>query len=193
MKQIFLVTGIFLILAGCGGKSGDKQARLEQLKKEHDKLTTEIMDLEKELSPSTATSLTKVTVELITTQPFEHYIEVQGRIDGNENIAVNPRNQGGMVTRILVHEGDAVKKGQVLGELDADVLKQQLTDLKNKLAFVTDLYNRQKTLWDQKIGSEVQYLKAKNDMETVTAHMVTGKTSKKISLDYILQKQKQTV
>ena len=173
MKQIFLVTGIFLILAGCGGKSGDKQARLEQLKKEHDKLTTEIMDLEKELSPSTATSLTKVTVELITTQPFEHYIEVQGRIDGNENIAVNPRNQGGMVTRILVHEGDAVKKGQVLGELDADVLKQQLTDLKNKLAFVTDLYNRQKTLWDQKIGSEVQYLKAKNDMETVQNGIAT--------------------
>jgi membrane fusion protein (multidrug efflux system) len=173
MKQIFLVTGIFLILAGCNGKSGDKKAHLEQLKKEHDKLTVEIMNLEKELKPADSVSATRVNVESISLQLFEHYIEVQGRIDGNENIAVNPRNQGGMVTRILVHEGDAVTRGQVLAELDADVLKQQLTDLKNKLAFVTDLYNRQKSLWDQKIGSEVQYLKAKNDMETVQNGIAT--------------------
>jgi membrane fusion protein (multidrug efflux system) len=167
MKQIFLVTGVILILAGCGGNDLDKKARLDKLKKQHDNLTEEIMKLEKELTPANAVSSTSVTVEPVIKKPFEHYIEVQGRIDGNENIAVNPRNQGGMVTRILVHEGEAVVKGQVLAELDAEVLKQQLTDLKNKLAFVTDLYNRQKTLWDQKIGSEIQYLKAKNDMEAV--------------------------
>ncbi|MCX6268742.1 MAG: efflux RND transporter periplasmic adaptor subunit [Bacteroidetes bacterium] len=167
MRQIFLVTSIFLILASCGSNGGDKKARLEKLKKEHDQLAEEILKLEKELAPANAVSSTGVTVDVITKKTFEHYIEVQGRIDGNENISVNPRNQGGTVLRILVHEGDAVTKGQVLAELDADVLKQQLTDLKNKLAFVTDLYNRQKTLWDQKIGSEVQYLKAKNDMESV--------------------------
>jgi RND family efflux transporter MFP subunit len=60
-----------------------------------------------------------------------------------------------------------VKKGQVLAELDADVLDQQLTDLNTLLAFVTDLYNKQKELWDQKIGSEVQYLTAKNNMESL--------------------------
>jgi len=173
MKQIFLVTGIFLILAGCGSKGGDKKVRLEQLKKEHDKLTEEIMKLEKELTPANAVSSTNVTIELIAKKTFEHYIEVQGRIDGNENIAVNPRNQGGTVIRILVHEGESVTKGQVLAELDAEVQKQQLTDIKNKLAFVTDIYNRQKTLWDQKIGSEVQYLKAKNDMETVQNGIAT--------------------
>jgi membrane fusion protein, multidrug efflux system len=173
MKKIFLISGIFLILAGCGGKAVDKKTRLEQLKKEHDKLTEEIMVLEKELTPADAVSASVVTVDIITKKPFEHYIEVQGRIDGNENIAVNPRNQGGMVTKIRVHEGEAVTKGQVLAELDAEVLKQQLTDLKNKLAFVTDIYNRQKTLWDQKIGSEIQYLKAKNDMESVENGIAT--------------------
>ncbi|MFZ4521662.1 MAG: efflux RND transporter periplasmic adaptor subunit [Bacteroidales bacterium] len=167
MKHFFLVTGILLILAGCSSKDGDKKSRLDQLKKEHDKLTEEIMKLEKELAPANATTSTPVTVDVLTKKTFEHYIEVQGRIDGNENIAVNPRGQGGMVTRLLVHEGDAVKAGQVLAELDAEVLKQQLTDLQNKLAFVTDIFKRQKALWDQKIGSEVQYLKAKNDMETV--------------------------
>ncbi len=182
MKQILFITGIFLILAGCGTKGGDKQVRLDQLKKERDKLTEEIMKLEKELTPANAVSSTRVTVEPITKKTFEHYIEVQGRIDGNENIAVNPRNQGGTVIRILVHEGDAVKKGQVLAELDAEVLKQQLTDLKNKLAFVTDIYNRQKSLWDQKIGSEVQYLKAKNDMESVENGIATLEEQIKMSV-----------
>jgi RND family efflux transporter MFP subunit len=173
MKKILLISGILLVLAGCSSKELDKKAHLEQLKKEHDKLTEEIMTLEKELTPSNVVTATVVTVDVVTKRPFEHYIEVQGRIDGNENIAVNPRNQGGMITRILVREGQAVTKGQVLAELDADVLKQQLTDLKNKLAFVTDIYNRQKSLWDQKIGSEVQYLKAKNDMESVQNGIAT--------------------
>jgi membrane fusion protein, multidrug efflux system len=182
MKKIFLITGIFFILAGCTSHDGDKKARLEQLKKEHDKLTTEIMDLEKELTPVSAVSSTRVVVEAISKRSFEHYIEVQGRIDGNENISVNPRNQGGMVTRILVHEGESVTKGQVLAELDAEVLKQQLSDLQNKLAFVTDIYNRQKNLWEQKIGSEVQYLKAKNDMETVQNGIATIEEQIKMSV-----------
>jgi RND family efflux transporter MFP subunit len=173
MKKIFLFAGILLILAGCSSKDPDKKARLEQLKKEHGRLTEEILKLEREIAPTNAVAATRVSVNALARGPFEHYIEVQGRIDGNENIAVNPRNQGGMVTRILVREGAAVTKGEVLAEMDAEVLKQQLTDMKNQLAFVTDIYNRQKTLWDQKIGSEVQYLKAKNDMETVRNGIAT--------------------
>jgi RND family efflux transporter MFP subunit len=182
MKKLFLIAGIFIILAGCGSKDTDKKGRLEQLKKEQNKLAEEIMKLEKELAPANLVSSTRVTVDVISKQPFEHYIEVQGRIDGNENIAVSPRNQGGMVTRILVHEGDAVTKGQVLAELDSEVLKQQLTDLQNKLAFVTDIYNRQKSLWDQKIGSEIQYLKAKNDMEAVQNGISTLQEQIKMSV-----------
>lgn len=182
MKKIFLFAGVLLMLAGCGGKYVDKKELLVQLKKEHDRLTEEIMTLEKELMPVTGVTSTLVTVDTITKRIFEHYIEVQGRIDGNENIAVSPRNQGGTVTRILVREGETVTSGQVLAELDSDVLKQQLTDLKNKLAFVTDIYNRQKTLWDEKIGSEVQYLKAKNDMETVQNGISTLEEQIKMSV-----------
>lgn len=167
MKKSLLFILTILLLAGCGGGSTDKKARLDELKKEHDRLTAEIAALEKELSPATATTATRVNTQAVVVQPFEHFIEVQGRIDGNENIAVYPRNQGGTVTRIRVREGETVSAGQVLAELDAEVLRQQLGDLQSRLAFVTDLYNRQKSLWDQKIGSEVQYLKAKNDMEAV--------------------------
>ncbi len=182
MKKIFIISGIILFLAACGGKEGDKKARLEQLRKEHDKITTEITLLEKEINPDGTVAATKVNFDILAKKPFEHYIEVQGRIDGNENIGVSPRNQGGVVTKILVREGDNVTAGQVLAELDADVLKQQLNDLRNKLAFATDIYNRQKTLWDQKIGSEVQYLKAKNDMESAQNGIATLNDQIKMSV-----------
>jgi RND family efflux transporter MFP subunit len=173
MKNLKLITLTILFLAGCSSDPGDKAARLTKLRQERDKLSEEIQKLEKELSSGVKTQGIFVRVAKIERQSFEHYIEVQGRIDGNENIGVSPRNQGGMVTKILVREGDRVTAGQVLAELDAEVLKQQLKDLKNKLAFVTDIYNRQKSLWDQKIGSEVQYLKAKNDMESVQFGIAT--------------------
>ncbi len=168
MKNILMVAGILIMLTACGGGGNDKKVRLEQLKKDYEKLGKEIAALEKEVNPeSNLAAAINVATDILSKKPFEHYIEVQGRIDGNENIGVSPRNQGGVVTKIFVREGDYVTKGQVLAELDAEVMKQQLVDLQNKLAFATDIYNRQKALWDQKIGSEIQYLKAKNDMETV--------------------------
>jgi len=166
MKKILFIFSLVFIFLSCGNLATDKKARLEQLKKEREKLTSEILKLEKELFPYGQGVITTVNVSALKKRSFEHYIEVQGRIDGNENIGVSPRNQGGVVTKIRVREGDNVIKGQVLAELDAEVLKQQLKDLESKLAFATDIYNRQKALWDQKIGSEVQYLQAKNNMES---------------------------
>jgi len=166
MKRTIPISMLLLLLVSCTGSLPDKKEELAQLKKEHDRITAKIIRLEKELYPAGSVVAVPVKVEAIKKGLFEHYIEVQGRIDGNENIGVSPRNQGGVVTKILVREGDFVKKGQVLAELDAEVLKQQLKDLQSKLAFATDLYNRQKALWDQKIGSEVQYLSAKNNMES---------------------------
>jgi membrane fusion protein (multidrug efflux system) len=183
MKNILMIAGLILILAACGGKETDKKARLEQLRKDHDKLTEEIAKLEKEINPvGTKQAALNVVTDVLVKKPFEHYIEVQGRIDGNENIGVSPRNQGGVVVKIMVREGDFVTKGQVLAELDAEVLKQQLLDMQNKLAFATDIYNRQKALWDQKIGSEIQYLKAKNDMESAQNGINTLKDQLKMSV-----------
>jgi RND family efflux transporter MFP subunit len=123
-------------------------------------------DKKKTSNTTDSTPATIVSIQALTTQPFDHYIEVQGRIDGNENIGVSPRTAG-VVTRVIVTEGETVKKGQALAELDADVLKRNLSDLQNQLSFVTDLYEKQKALWDQKIGSEVQYLTAKNNKESI--------------------------
>jgi membrane fusion protein (multidrug efflux system) len=166
MKKAILILGSIIFLFACSTRETDKKSKLEQLKKEHENLSAEISKLEKELYPAGSISATAVNVQAIKKAPFEHYIEVQGRIDGNENIAVSPRTPG-VVTRILVKEGDYVKKGQILAELDAEVLKQTRKELQAQLDYATDLYNRQKALWDQKIGSEIQYLSAKNSKESL--------------------------
>ena len=164
MKKTLFFIGLIIFTISCS--TPDKKTQLEKLKKEHDKIAAQIVTLEKEINPQGMTPAVMVAVQTLVKQSFEHYIEVQGRIDGNENIGVSPRSPG-VVTKIFVKEGDYVKKGQVLAELDAEVLKQNLDDLQNQLAFVTQLYQKQKTLWDQKIGSEVQYLSAKNNKESV--------------------------
>ena len=164
MKKLLFFLGILTFVLACS--STDKKAQLEKLKKEHDKTALQIAELEKEMYPAGNIPVTAVSAEALTKRIFDHFIEVQGRIDGNENIAVSPRSPG-VVLRILVKEGDHVKKGQLLAELDADVAKQNLKDLQTQLAFVTDMFERQKALWDQKIGSEAQFLDMKNKKESV--------------------------
>lgn len=179
MRKLLLFLSVLSLLVSCGG-SQDKEAKLEQLKKERDKLSIEIMNLEKEIYPDGKSTQMTVRIDTLHEQPFNHYIEVQGRIDGNENIGVSPRTPG-VVNRILVKEGDYVTKGEVLAELDAEVLNQTLNELESQLAFATELYAKQKTLWDQKIGSEVQYLTAKNNKESLENKIATIKDQIKMS------------
>ncbi|MBL7138190.1 MAG: efflux RND transporter periplasmic adaptor subunit [Bacteroidales bacterium] len=179
MKKSLLLLGILALLVSCGG-SEDKEAKLEQLKKERDQLSIEIMKIEKELYPEGNIKAVMVSIDTLQEEPFNHYIEVQGRIDGNENIGVSPRTPG-VVNRILVKEGDYVSKGEVLAELDAEVLKQTLKELESQLDFATEMYKKQKALWDQKIGSEVQYLTAKNNKESLENKIETIKDQIKMS------------
>jgi len=179
MRKSLLFLGIVSLLISCGGPQ-DKEARLEQLKKKRDQLSIEIMNLEKEIYPGGKENIMTVRIDTLHDQPFSHFIEVQGYIDGNENIGVSPRTPG-VVNRIYVTEGDRVTKGEVLAELDADVLKQTLNELKNQLDFATELYSKQKALWDQKIGSEVQYLTAKNNKEALENKIATIEDQIKMS------------
>ncbi|HET8687480.1 MAG TPA: biotin/lipoyl-binding protein, partial [Methanosarcina sp.] len=179
MKNLIFLAGLIILTISCSDPA-NKQAQLDKLKKEHDEISTQILQLEKELHPKGAANATEVIIDTLHSREFDHFIEVQGRIDGNDNIAVSPRTPG-VVNRILVKEGDYVTKGQVLAELDADVLKQQLNDLNSQLDFVTDLFNKQKELWDQKIGSEVQYLTAKNNMESLQNKIKTLENQIKMS------------
>jgi RND family efflux transporter MFP subunit len=79
----------------------------------------------------------------------------------------------GSITAVFVKEGDQVRKGQILAQIDNSIIQQQIASTKQQLDFATNLYNKQKALWDQQIGSEVQYLTAKNNKENLEKALLT--------------------
>ncbi|HNZ42289.1 MAG TPA: efflux RND transporter periplasmic adaptor subunit [Bacteroidales bacterium] len=164
MKRTILLVSLIIFVASCN--SGDKTARLEKLKKQRDKITIEIQELEKLISTESGKKVVPVAVTEIKPETFRHYLEVQGKVDGDDNVSVSAKNVG-VITSINVKEGQRVSKGQLLATLDAQILYTTLRDMETQLEFVNDLYIRQKNLWDQKIGSEVQYLTAKNNKESL--------------------------
>jgi len=177
MKTRILLAFLILTVVSCGKKT-DKTAQLEKLKSERDKLSLEITKLETDLSKEgkgkLSTNIVLVAVSTIEPKVFKHYIEVQGKIDGEENVSVSAQALG-VIKTIYVKEGQAVKKDQVLADIDAVVLYKSLAEVQQQLQFATDMYNKQKSLWDKKIGSEVQFLTAKNNKESMEKRVSTLK------------------
>jgi RND family efflux transporter MFP subunit len=168
MKKIIYYTALIAFLVSCS-QNTDKKAELEKLKAQHEQISTQIANLEAEISPEgTATEVKAVSVKVTpaTECVFNHYIQVQGTVDGDQNIAVSPQMPG-IVTAVYVTEGSFVKKGQVMVELDAMVLKQSLEEVNTQLALAKSLYDKQSALWEKKIGSEIQYLQAKTSKESM--------------------------
>ncbi|MBI4930974.1 MAG: efflux RND transporter periplasmic adaptor subunit [Bacteroidetes bacterium] len=173
MKKIFFTVLIFSLVAAC---SSDKKAKLEKLKEKQAELKAEISKLESDIASEGGIVETgkvkEVGVTAVTPEVFKHFIEVQGRVDGDENITVSSKMPG-VVSKIYVKEGDEVSEGQLLAELDNSVLIQSMEEVKTALDFSTNLYNKQKSLWEQKIGTEVQYLSAKNNKESLEKKLAT--------------------
>ena len=168
MKNKFLYISIATLMMACG--SPDKKAELEKLKKQRTDIETKITSLEEALKKSDTTASKEKSTEVITMaltpQIFKTYIEVQGRIDADENVALSTEVPG-TVTKINVKVGDEVTKGQVLAETDARATQQQIQDMQTNLDLAKQVYDRQKNLWDQKIGTEIQYLQAKTNKESL--------------------------
>jgi len=181
MKKIYQLGGVALIalfIIACNDTSGSKKDEpLETKKKELQKLKTEqatlndkIKKLEDELAkedPSLAVKPKLVSITTIAKSNFTHYIDLQGRVATENIYRVAPRGMGGQVKEVYVKEGDQVRKGQLLIKLDDGVMLQNLKQLETQLDFAKNIFNRQKNLWDQGIGTEVQYLTAKNNVENI--------------------------
>lgn len=174
MKNLIYTLALAAIFFSCA-HAVDKKAELEQLKAARDKMNDQISKLEAELDPPGAAAAEKaVTIKIDPVKGcvFNHFIEVQGVVDGDENVAVSPQT-GGIVTGVYVKEGSAVKKGQLLAELDAQVLKQSLDEVKTQLELANNLFTKQKALWEKNIGSEVQFLQAKTNKESLENRVKT--------------------
>ena len=171
MKKIFLFVAIASIIAACG--TPDKNAELQKLKQEYATLGAKIQALEAEIGSTDSTNNNK-NVQVTELQPttFIHYIDVQGSIDAQQSVEIQPQMPG-LVARVLVTEGQTVQAGQLLAELDNSIANASLTALQPQYDLALELYNRQKRLWEQKIGAEVNYLQAKTQKESLEKNMNT--------------------
>jgi len=192
---MILITVTAMIITSCGsgakeekGDLNDKKVKLEKLKADKSKLETDITKLEEEitkLDPSSKNDKAKLVSDApVTQQDFTHYIELQGRVDATDVVIVTPRGMPSQVTRIHVKRGDMVKKGQLLLKLDDAIILQQLEGLNTQLEYAKNIYNRQKNLWDQGIGTEVQLITAKNSVDNLEKQIATVKENWKTTFVY---------
>ena len=163
------------LLVGCSA-STDKAAQLKKLKEQQTSLTKDITALEKEFelaNPDSSAVKSKevVTVEL-TPRKFDKYVQTQGAVESIDNIVISAKTAG-VVTNVYVREGDAVVKGQTLAQIDNSLVVKGIDELKSGLDLAKTVYERQKNLWDQKIGTEIQFLQAKNNRESLERRLAT--------------------
>lgn len=164
MKRIVSVLSVLLLVA-CG--ANDKNDLNALLKKEAElqKQLEEVKEQIKSLRKDSAEAIL-VAVEQLHSDIFRSYLTFQAKVDAEDNINVSTEMPG-TITRIYVTPGDQVKAGQILAETDARALQQSIQALESNLDFVNELYEKQKKLWDQKIGTEVQYLQVKAQKENL--------------------------
>ena len=156
---------LLIVAIAIFGCKQDKVAQLNKLRKQRDELTDKIKLLEKEVNdPEKAKKTLRVSVSTIQPSQFKHYLEVQGRLDGEDNVDVFPEAQG-VITDVLVTVGQSVSKGQALAKMDIGPVKDQLKALEKQYQLAKETYEKQQRLWDQKIGSEMQYLQSKTAKE----------------------------
>ena len=166
MKRILLLSSIAL-LAACTHKATDPKAELADLKKQQAEINTKIADLEAKTGANAIDSskITDVSVTEIKSSAFTNYVQIQGKIDAADNVMAYPQAQG-IITGITVKAGDHVSKGQILVTLDNSVLLQNIAQTESQLSLLSTIYDRQKALWDQKIGTEVQFLQAQTNLQS---------------------------
>jgi RND family efflux transporter MFP subunit len=169
-KKIIIIAILSLLIISCGNKENSNIDQLitsknvKGLQERKATLQAEITKIEDALA-SLDIKKEEALVEVSTVKDtlFNHYLEVQGNVDTKENILVQPEFSG-TLTSLTVTAGQRVTKGQILGKIDDGGLSQQLASLENQYALAKTTYERQKNLWDKKIGSEIQFLQAQTQM-----------------------------
>lgn len=164
MKKLLIIPAI-LFLAACSNKPKDKTAELAELKKQQAEITDKIAKLEAETTNKDSVKTTQVGIVVAKAGTFTNYVDVQGKIDAQDNVIAYPQAQG-IITVINARPGQYVRKGQILAQLDNSVLRQQIQQAEIQAGLARTLFERQKNLWDQKIGTEVQFLQAQTNLQS---------------------------
>ncbi len=170
MKKTYALIGISLMLS-CGKTSKQSASLLElnsnkrDLIQQIDSLSSLLKSVELNISKlDTNKRLTRVTALKSEEKMFQHFIEVQGSVEADQSVELYPESSGN-ITKIFVLEGQSISKGQPLVQIDNSILESSKVELQTQLDLAATTFERQKRLWNQNIGSEIQYLQAKAKKE----------------------------
>lgn len=181
MKKYISIITLTVVLGACGGDLEKKKEKVEELKTEISDLKSEVAALEDEIKKEDPEygkkEINKVLITALEIKPkyFEHRIEVRGGVESRTNVTVSPQIMGEIET-VNVKEGQKVKKGQVLFTLDNDIIRNNIAELKTALELATVVADKQENLWNKNIGTEIQYLEAKNNKESLERKLATAQS-----------------
>ncbi len=184
MKQTYIFIALLgTLLVACGEKKSDLQTKKEELAKlkgEQADLSTKIKGLESELTKLDPVKREEAKVKAVAVSPvaastFRHFVELQGTVDAKNNVQVTPKGAGGVITAMYVSEGSAVRQGQAIAKLDDQIVRESLAEVQTQLALATTVFEKQSNLWKQQIGTELQYLQAKSNKESLERRISTVK------------------
>lgn len=149
-----------------------KKAQLKEYKEEARELQKKIKSLEEDIATedpdflNTGRNATLVTTIDVENETFQHFVEVRGSVTSRSNVTLSAQTPA-IVTGVTVDEGDEVNKGKLLLRQDAQTLLRNIEEIKTSLELAETRFRRQSNLWDQNIGTEFQYLEAKNAKESL--------------------------
>ncbi len=176
----FLILPVFLIAFSCAEKDEltVKKEQLDNLKKESLAIRTSIEELESEISRLDPTfgKANRKSVLVTTIKPnrehFEHFVEVTGSVLSKKNVNISSEVSG-VIQEVVAVEGMRVEKGQVLAGIDSETIQRNIDELEKQMELSTIIFEKQERLWKQQIGTEIQYLEAKNRKETLEKNLAS--------------------
>jgi RND family efflux transporter MFP subunit len=175
-KLIILILAFIVVSCGSGDRASELQEEIKIKKNQIMSLNAEIRELESELAEMQDEDPDKyrtlVVTEEIKNRPFKHYFEAHGSVESVAEAFISPEVNG-QIKQIKVKEGERVVKGQLLIVLNTSITSNTIDEVKTSLQLATTVYEKQKRLWDQQIGSEIQYLEAKNNKEALESRLKT--------------------
>jgi len=184
MKSInYKILSVILLIFMATSCQQDPKKELAELKGTLKETQKRIAELEAELNTdSSKVEVKSVFVDLIKikTDTFIHYITITGSVESDNQAFISPEING-QIKEVLVKEGQHVKKGQALVVLNSEITQKTINEVQTNLELARTVYKKQKELWDQEIGSEIQYLQAKNNMESLEGRLETLKAQKRMA------------
>ncbi len=179
MKKIILISLFILSVVSCQQNktatvtaTGDLAAQKQAIEKQIDSLHKILADINRRLGEQQEQEIPFIDAHTAGKSPFDHYIELQGNIDTDGNVMVVPEAMGS-VKKIYKNEGDHVRRGEVLMLIDDALIRNQINEVNTQYELAKTAFERQKRLWDQKIGSEMAFLQAKTRKQSLERKLVT--------------------